>query len=52
MTYVLAEEMIKQIVLDCEEVQQSNESTYTKEQAKVSAYNAIAEVLNIRKETT
>lgn len=50
MTYVLAEELIKQIVSDCEEIQQSNESNYTKEQAKISAYNAIAEALNMRKE--
>lgn len=36
---------INEIVEDCEEIQRSNESQYTKEQAKISAYDEIAEVL-------
>lgn len=36
---------INEIVGNCEEVQKSNESAYTKEQAKLSAYDQIAEIL-------
>lgn len=41
---------ILKIVDDCEAVQKSNESEHKKEQAKVSAYNEIAELLGARKE--
>lgn len=38
-------ERILRIIRDTEEIQRSNESDYTKEQAKVSAYEAIKEEL-------
>jgi len=41
---------ILKIVDDCEAIQKGNDSDYTKEQAKVSAYNEIAEMLRTRKE--
>ena len=34
------------IITDCEEIQKSNESQFTKEQAKISAYNDIIELLS------
>lgn len=37
---------IKEIIKECEELQESNESSYTKEQAKISAYNSIKELLD------
>ena len=46
------EEMIKlyakeiaQIIMDCEYVQRSNESTYTKEQQMLSAYSEIRDLV-------
>lgn len=41
--YMLREVM--KIIEDCEEMQQSNESAYKKEQAKVSSYEEIRELL-------
>ena len=41
---------ILKIVDNCEKIQKGNDSDYTKEQAKVSAYNEIAEMLGARKE--
>ena len=41
---------ILKIVDDCETIQRGNDSDYKKEQAKVSAYNEIAELLGARKE--
>jgi len=38
-------EEIKEIIEDCESVQESQESAYTKEQARLSAYDRIKEVL-------
>ena len=38
---------IMEIVQDCEAVQDSNESAYTKEQAKISAYDEIRAILDI-----
>lgn len=38
-------EEIKQIIENTEYIQRSNESRYTKEQSKVSAYEAIVELL-------
>lgn len=38
-------EDIMQIIQDCEDIQESNESSYTKEQAKISAYNEIKELI-------
>lgn len=40
------EKEIEKIINDCEEIQKSGESTYTKEQAKLSAYNNIKELLD------
>ena len=40
---------IKLVISDCEYVQDSNESDYTKERTKISAYEAIKEILNMRK---
>lgn len=37
---------IKEIIKECEEIQDSEESGYTKEQAKLSAYNSIKELLD------
>ena len=39
------ERRIRQIIRDCEDIQESGESTYSKEQAKVHAYNEIVEVI-------
>ena len=36
---------IRQEIEDCEAVQNSNESDYTKEQAKISAYENIREII-------
>ena len=41
--YMLGE--VVKIIEDCEEMQQSNESAYKKEQAKVSSYEEIRELL-------
>ena len=41
---------ILRIVDNCESIQKGNDSDYTKEQSKVSAYNEIAEMLGARKE--
>ena len=41
--YMLGE--VVKIIEDCEEIQQSNESAYKKEQAKVSSYEEIKELL-------
>jgi hypothetical protein len=38
-------EEIRRIVFECEGMQQSNESRYTKEQAKLSAYEKIAKLM-------
>lgn len=38
-------EQIAQIIADTEETQASNESAYTKEQAKITAYNQIMELI-------
>lgn len=38
---------IEQIIKDCEEVQDSHESAYTKQQEKISAYNNIKTLLNL-----
>lgn len=37
-------EEIMRIIQECEDIQESHESSYTKEQAKVSAYNQIKEL--------
>ena len=37
-------EQIGKILDDCEEIQKSQESSYTKEQAKITAYNEIKEL--------
>lgn len=37
-------EQIGKIIDDCEEIQKSQESSYTKEQAKITAYNEIKEL--------
>lgn len=39
-------ELIEQIITETEETQASNESAYTKEQAKVWAYNKILELVS------
>lgn len=39
-------EEIKRIIQETEDLQDSDESRYTKEQAKISAYNQIKEILN------
>ena len=44
----IAYDEIFKVVRNCEEIQQSRESDYTKEQAKISAYNEIKEILGIR----
>ena len=44
----IAYDEILDIVRNCEDIQQSRESDYTKEQAKISAYNEIKEILGIR----
>ena len=36
---------IKQIIKDCESVQESQESAYTKEQARLWAYERIKEIV-------
>lgn len=36
---------IAHILMDTEDIQKSNESKYTKEQAKISAYNKIMELM-------
>lgn len=41
------QEEIERIVTDCEYVQHSHTSDYTREQAKVNAYNEIKEILGI-----
>ena len=41
------QEEIERIIKDCESVQKSHTSEYTKEQAKVSSYNEIRELLGI-----
>lgn len=38
---------ITEIILNCEAIQQSNESEFTKEQAKLAAYDEIRAVLDI-----
>lgn len=42
-------EAIKELILQCEEMQDSNESDFTKEREKISAYERIKEILNIKK---
>lgn len=39
---------IEDIMIECEMIQASNESAYTKEQAKISAYDRIKELIGIR----
>lgn len=41
-------EEIKEIIEDCEIVQESQESAYTKEQARLSAYERIKEIVGGR----
>ena len=41
----MREKEINRIIEECEDLQRSNESSFTKEQAKISAYNEIKEVL-------
>lgn len=41
---------IKEIISYCEEVQKSQESTYTKECAKIVAYDQIKEIVEEREE--
>lgn len=36
---------VLEIISNCEDIQESNESRYTKEQAKISAYEDIKEAL-------
>ena len=38
-------EEVRTIISDCEDIQKSNESQYTKEQAKISAYDDIIKIL-------
>lgn len=38
-------ERIKQIIEDCEEIQKSNESDYTKQCARLSAYEEIKKIM-------
>lgn len=38
---------VVRIVTDCEKIQKSHESSFTKEMAKVNAYNEIKEILGI-----
>lgn len=38
-------EEIARIIKDCTWIQNSNESDYTKEQAKISAYNEITDLI-------
>lgn len=40
---------IKEVILQCEEMQDSNESSFAKESEKISAYEQIKEILNIKK---
>lgn len=40
----MIEEIIK-IIYDCESIQKSNESEYTKKQEKINAYNSICELI-------
>ena len=46
----ITETYIIQEVQDCEAIQQSHESDYTKEQAKISAYEHIRQLLGIYRE--
>ena len=39
---------ILRIVQDCQDLQTSRESNYTKEQAKISAFDEIAEILGVK----
>lgn len=43
--YTLA--AIEKIIVECEEIQHSQESAYTKERAKVNAYKKIKELIGI-----
>lgn len=40
-------QQITEIIMECEEIQHSEESAYTKEQAKVSAYEQIKELAEV-----
>ena len=40
-------QQITEIIMECEEIQKSGESAYTKEQAKVSAYEQIKELAEV-----
>ena len=40
-------QQITEIIMECEEIQHSEESSYTKEQAKVSAYEQIKELVEV-----
>ncbi|MBR4377334.1 MAG: hypothetical protein IKP50_00390 [Bacilli bacterium] len=46
---MILEEIMK-IIQDCEDIQESHESAYTKEQAKIHAYEEIKELTIVRKE--
>ena len=41
-------QQITEIIMECEEIQHSEESAYTKEKAKVSAYEQIKELVEVR----
>jgi len=43
--YTLA--AIEKIIVECEEIQHSQESAYTKERAKVNAYKKIKDLIGI-----
>lgn len=48
--YVMLTRRLNEILEDCEEIQGSNESAYTKERAKISAYNKIAYIFGFTSE--
>ena len=41
--------MIRAVIKNCEDIQESKESDYTKQSAKVSAYEMIVEILRKEK---
>lgn len=41
--------MIRAVIKNCEDIQNSNESDYTKQSAKISAYEMIVEILGKEK---
>lgn len=41
--------MIRAVIKNCEDIQNSNESDYTKQSAKISAYEMIVEILRKEK---